>query len=53
LQELGTLVDADPAIDFAALSLTRYAKRTKKRDPNRRQLLKIAETLKPVQRLYK
>ena len=53
LQELGALVAADPAIDFAALSLSRYAKRTSKRDPNRGKLLEIAEALKPVQRLYK
>ena len=52
-EELGKLVDADPAIDFAALSLTRYAKRAHKRDPNRAKLVEIVETLKPVQRLYK
>lgn len=53
LQDLGGLVAADPAMDFAALSLSRYAKRTSKRDPNRGKLLEIAEALKPVQRLYK
>lgn len=52
-QQLGQLVDADPAIDFAALSLTRYAKRAHKRDPNRAKLIATIETLKPVQRLYK
>ncbi|GAA4803722.1 neuraminidase-like domain-containing protein [Lysobacter hankyongensis] len=53
LQALAALVDADPAIDFASLSLDRYAARAKKRAPERKQLLKTVEALKPVQRLYK
>lgn len=51
---LATLLDEDPAVDFASISLDRYAAaRGGKRGARREALAEAARTLKPLQRLYK